>query len=44
MEYLVSINFNIHSKCNEPTFVISNRKEVLDLTLGTAKIGDIVTD
>jgi hypothetical protein len=42
MEYLVSINFNIHNKCNELTFVISNRKEVVDLTLGIAKIGDIV--
>jgi hypothetical protein len=44
MEYLVSINFDTHNKCNEPTFVISNRKEVVDLRLGIAKIGDTVTD
>jgi hypothetical protein len=44
MEYLVSTNLNILNKGNEPTFVISNRKEVIDLTLGTDKIGDLVTN
>jgi hypothetical protein len=44
MEYLVSRNLNIFNKGNEPTFVISNRKEVIDLTLGTDEIGDVVTN
>jgi hypothetical protein len=44
MEYLVSTNLSILNKGNEPTFVISNRKEVIDLTLGTNKIGDLVTN
>jgi hypothetical protein len=41
---LVSTNLSILNKGNEPTFVISNRKEVIDLTLGTVKIGDLVTN
>jgi hypothetical protein len=32
MEYLVSKYLNILNKGNEPTFVISNRKEVIDDT------------
>jgi hypothetical protein len=42
MEYLVSSNLNIHNQGNKPTFVISNRKEVTDLTLGTDWIGNLV--
>jgi len=34
--------FNILNKGKEPTFVTSNRKEVIDLTLGTYNIGDVV--
>jgi hypothetical protein len=44
MEYLVSTNLSILNKGNKPTFIISNRKEVIDLTLGTDKIGDLVTN
>jgi hypothetical protein len=44
IEYLLSTNLNILNKGNEPTFVISNRKGVLDLTLGTDKSGDLVTN
>jgi hypothetical protein len=44
MEYLVSTILNILNKGNEPTFVIINRKEVIDLTLGADKIGDLVTN
>jgi hypothetical protein len=44
MEYLVSTNLSILNKGNEPAFVISNRKEVIDLTLETDKIGDLVTN
>jgi hypothetical protein len=32
MEYLVSMNLSILNKGNEPTVVISNRKEVIDFT------------
>jgi hypothetical protein len=42
MEYLVNINLSILNKGNKPTFVISNRKKVIDLTLGTDKIEDLV--
>jgi hypothetical protein len=41
---LVSTNLSILNKGNEPTFVLSNRKEVIDLTLWTDKIGDLVTN
>jgi ABC-type lipopolysaccharide export system ATPase subunit len=44
MEYSLSTNLNILNKGNEPTFVISNRKEVIDWTLVTAKIGYLVTN
>jgi hypothetical protein len=44
MEYLVSRNLNIFNKGNEPTFVISNRKEIIHLTLGSDKIVDFVTN
>ena len=41
-EYVVSTNLNILNKDNEPAFVITNRKEVIDLTLETDKKGDLV--
>jgi hypothetical protein len=44
MEYLVGSNLSILNQSNEPTSVISNRKEVIGLTLGTDKIGDLVTN
>lgn len=40
--YLVSTKLNIFYKGNKLTFVISNRQEVIDLTLGTEKIGNLV--
>jgi hypothetical protein len=40
-EYLVSKNLSILNKGNESTFVISNRKEVIDLTLGTDSVQDV---
>jgi hypothetical protein len=43
MEYLVSSNLNILNHGNEPTFVVS-RKEVIDLTLGTNKIANVVSN
>jgi hypothetical protein len=42
MEYLVSTYLSILNKGNKPTFVTRNTKEVIDLTLGTDKIGDLV--
>jgi hypothetical protein len=44
MEFLVSSNLNILNQGNEPTFVVCNRKEVIDLTLGTNKIGNLVSN
>jgi hypothetical protein len=42
MRYLASLNLNILNQGNEPTFVIHNRKEVIDFVLGTNKIGNLV--
>jgi hypothetical protein len=44
MEFLASSNLNILNYGNELTFVVCNRKEVIDLTLGTNKIGDLVSN
>jgi hypothetical protein len=38
MEYLLSTKLNFLNQGNEPTFVIHNRKEVIDLTPQTNKI------
>jgi hypothetical protein len=42
MEYLVNLNLNILNQGNKPTFVISNRREAIDLTLRTNWIGNLV--
>jgi hypothetical protein len=42
MEFLVSSYLNILNHGNEPTFVVCNRKEFIDLTLGTNKIVNLV--
>jgi hypothetical protein len=44
MEYLVSSNLNILNHGNEPIFVVRNRQEDIDLTLGTNRIGDLVSN
>jgi hypothetical protein len=44
LEFLVSSNLNILNHGNEPTFVVCNRKEVIDLTLGTNKIRNLVSN
>jgi hypothetical protein len=44
MACLVSTNFNILYKGNEPTFVNSNGKVVIDLKQGTDKVEDLVTN
>jgi hypothetical protein len=44
MEYLVSLNMNIRNPGNKSTLVVCNRKEVLGLTQGTNKIGNLVCD
>ena len=44
MECLDSTYLNILNKGTQPTFVISNRKEATDLTLGTDKTGDLVAN
>jgi hypothetical protein len=38
------MNLSILNKGNEPTFVLRNRNKFIDLTLGTDKIGDLVTN
>jgi len=44
MTYLTGTKFNILNKGNERTFATSNMKKVIDLTLGTDKIGDLVSN
>jgi hypothetical protein len=44
MEYLVSSNLNILNQGNKPVSVVRNRKEVINLTLGTNKIADLVSN
>jgi len=44
MTYLIGTKFNILNKGNEPTFATCNMKTVIDLTLGTDKIGDLVSN
>jgi hypothetical protein len=42
LEYLVSTNLNTLNKGNEPTFAVSNRQGVTNLTLGTGKVRNLV--
>jgi hypothetical protein len=42
VEFLVSSNLNILNQGNEPTFMISNRRDITDLTLGSDCIGNLV--
>jgi hypothetical protein len=44
IKFLVSSNLNILNQGNEPIFVVCNRKEVIDLTLGTNNIGNLVSN
>jgi hypothetical protein len=44
MEFLVISNLNILNHGNEPTFVVCNEREVIDLTLGTNKIINLVNN
>jgi hypothetical protein len=44
MEYVVSSNLNILNQGNEPTFLVRNRQEVIDLTLGNNRIGNLVSN
>jgi hypothetical protein len=41
VEFIVTSNLNILNNVNEPTFVVCSR-EVIDLTLGTNKIANLV--
>jgi hypothetical protein len=44
VEFLMSSNLNILNHGNEHTFVVCNRKEVIDSTLGTNKIANLVSN
>jgi hypothetical protein len=44
MEFLAGSNLNILNHGNKPTFVVYNGKEVIGLTLGTNKIGNLVSN
>lgn len=44
LEYLCSTNMGIRNSGNKPTFVISNREEVIDLTLGSNKLWNLITN
>jgi hypothetical protein len=44
MEYLVSLNLSILNQGNEATSVICRRREVIELTLRTIKISNMVNN
>jgi hypothetical protein len=44
MEYMVSTKLNILNKGNEPVFLNVKRRQVIDLTLGTTLVGNLVSD
>jgi hypothetical protein len=44
MEYMVSTKLNILNKDNKPTFLNVRRRQVIDLTLGTTLVGNLVSD
>jgi hypothetical protein len=44
MEFLVSLNLNILNRGNEPTLVVCNRREAIDLTLETNKTVNLVSN
>lgn len=44
MKYLIDTKLNILNKGNEPTITTSHRKKVIDLTLGTDKTEDLVSN
>jgi hypothetical protein len=44
MEFLVSSKLNILNHGNEPNFVVCNRKKIIDLTLVTNKIVNLVSN
>ena len=43
MEYMVSTKLDNLNKGNEPTF-LKVRRQVIDLTLGTTIVGNLVSD
>jgi len=38
LEYLATTDLNISNKGNKPTFVVTSRQEVIDITLATSNI------
>jgi hypothetical protein len=44
LEFLASLNLNILNHGNQPTFMVCNWKEVIDLILGTNKIVNMVSN
>jgi hypothetical protein len=44
MEYMVSTKLNFLNTCNEPTFLNVRKRHVIDLTLGTMLVGNLVPD
>jgi hypothetical protein len=43
MECMVSTKLNILNKGNEPTFLYVKRRQVIDLTLRTTLVGNLVS-
>ena len=43
-DYLLSTNLEICNRGHEPTFVVQNRREVLDLTLASLSIAEEISD
>lgn len=43
LDFVVSRNLEIHNSGNEPTFVTSVRQEVIDITLSTSGLRDVIS-
>jgi hypothetical protein len=41
---MVGLNVNVLNQDNELTFVITNRKEIIDLTVGINEAGNLVSE
>ena len=44
MEYMVGTKLNVLNKSNEAAFLNIRRRQVIDLTLGTTLIGNLVSE
>jgi len=42
--YIMANGLDIMNRCNRPTFVTTNRQEVIDITIATLYAGNLIKD